>query len=1072
MVNTTLQIDGQTASQTQIDGQDSTQKGSQDADEPPLPRPPISRGSTTKNEEPHNINGGVSTANVSLSETQVEETLPVSWDGDTKSAHMFDAKDITAFLGVDPKLGHSTEKAVSLLEKNGPNRLEDAGKVSIGEILLRQVSNSLTIVLVIAMALSYGTLDFIEGAVISAVILLNIVLGFVQDFKAEKSMQSLLSLAAPSAVVLRNNGRLETVKAESLVVGDIVVLANGAMVPADLRLLESANLEINEASLTGESMPSAKHTESLGIGLDVAVGDRINIAFSATTVSKGRGSGVVISTGMNTQIGNVANLLRGGSQETKKVGPFLRFWRKFVSGIKSILGLVGTPMQIKLSKFAIMLFGLAILLAIIVFSANKWDLDNEVVLYGICVAVAVIPESLIAVMTLTIAVGVKAMAQGNVIVRKMASLEAIGGVTNICSDKTGTLTQGKMVVHKVWTPELGTMSISNTTNILDPENGLLSINGKDMEVSDVMAHKQFHSLLPLIDAVALCNSASVSRKSLGSTGSSEKPSSPGEWESHGDPTEVALRVLANRFHRENDVILEGHPKQAVVEHQFDSNLKRMSMAYEMGGNGQINVLAKGASEAILPTLMISENERSLLENQLETLASDGLRVLCVASKTVEAADKDILLDRPFAESGLRLLGLVALYDPPRVETLGAVQKCHQAGIQVHMLTGDHLSTAKAIARQVGILRRENVDEDVMQATDFDRLTDAEIDDMKDLPVVLARCSPTTKVRMVEALDRRHAFCVMTGDGVNDAPALKRAHVGIAMGLTGTDVAKDAADMVLTDDNFSSIVKAVEEGRRLFDNIQKFLLHLLVSNIAQVILLLISLAFKDNDGSSVFPLSPLEILWVNMITSSFLALGLGLEEAQADIMLRPPRDLKAGVFTWELIIDKMVYGTIAGVLCLVSFVIVIFGAGNGNLGQECNEEFHESCGDVFRARSTVFAVLSFLLLVTAWEVKHFSRSLFNLDPSRYTGKGAVFKALTYNRFLLWAVVAGFIITFPVIYIPTFNTVVFKHTSISWEWGVILGCLITYIALIEVWKACKRYFGIYSGKLLKHDAATIV
>jgi len=682
------------------------------------------------------------------------------------------------------------------------------------------------------MALSYGTLDFIEGAVISAVIVLNVVLGFVQDLRAERQMQSLLSLAAPTAVVLRES-RLETVKAENLVVGDIVIISNGAMVPADLRISESVNLEINEASLTGESLPSVKHSGALALGPDVAIGDRLNIAYASTTVSKGRGTGIVISIGMKTQIGNVAELLRSGEKKKtdEKIGPLLRAWRSFLSGLKSVLGLVGTPMQVKLSKFAIMLFGLAILLAIIVFSANKWDLENEVVLYGICVAVAVIPESLIAVMTVTIAVGVKAMAQGNVVVRKMASLEAIGGVTNICSDKTGTLTQGKMVVHKVWTPGLGILSIDNVTNILDPKDGQLSINGEDFTLSNISSHQKLQESMPLIDAVALCNSATLSKKGTASSANSSSTHSgeklsPNVWEAHGDPTEVALRVLAMRFRREKGIILEGYSKQAVVEHQFDSSLKRMSMAFEMGGNGNINVLAKGASEAILPILNISDKDRNLLETQLENMASDGLRVLCVASKSVQGSNKDLLSDRSFAESGLSMLGLVALYDPPRVETLGAVHKCHRAGIEVHMLTGDHISTATAIAKQVGILRpgRETA---VMKAQDFDKLTDDEIDKLKSLPVVLARCSPTTKVRMVEALDRRRAFCVMTGDGVNDAPALKRAHVGIAMGLAGTDVAKDAADMVLTDDNFASIVKAVEEGRRLFDNIQKVIIMYLI-----------------------------------------------------------------------------------------------------------------------------------------------------------------------------------------------------------------------------------------------------
>lgn len=643
----------------------------------------------------------------------------------------------------------------------------------------------------------------------------------MQDFRAEKTMQSLLSLAAPTSQVIRNNGKIEVVKAETLVAGDVVRLATGVVVPADLRIIESSNLEIEEALLTGESLPASKHSDPIVPGSDgeVALGDRTNMAYSATTVTRGRATGIVVATGMNTQVGNVAELLRGQATNDTSSNPAVRFLKKVGRGFKSILGLVGTPMQVKLSKFAILLFGLAILLAIIVFSANKWELHNEVVLYGICVAVAVIPESLIAVMTITIAVGVKAMAQGNVVIRRMAALEAIGGVTNICSDKTGTLTQGKMVAHKVWIPSMGTLSIKDSNNILDPEEGKLSINDEPLDIFDVASQPHIQQLRPVLDAVALNNFASV-WKSESSNDSNEKLP-VGEWTAIGDPTEIALQVLAMRFGRGKAALLADDTLKSVIEHQFDSSLKRMSTAYKHEGGDFIDVYAKGASEAILPTLNISESELDSIMPILEELASEGLRVLCIASKTVSVSDENRLTDRSFMESELKLQGLVGLYDPPRVETLGAVQKCHQAGIAVHMLTGDHLSTASAIAEQVGILKGgAQSSQVVMRAQDFDKLSDAEIDAMPSLPVVLARCSPTTKVRMVDALGRRNAFCVMTGDGVNDAPALKRAHVGIAMGINGTDVAKDAADMVLTDDNFASIVKAVEEGRRLFDNIQK------------------------------------------------------------------------------------------------------------------------------------------------------------------------------------------------------------------------------------------------------------
>jgi len=634
-------------------------------------------------------------------------------------------------------------------------------------------------------------------------------------------MQSLLSLAAPSSHVIRNK-MIEIIKAEMLVVGDIVKLSTGVVAPADLRLLESVNLEIEEALLTGESLPSSKNAEAvLNTGHDASIGDRINMAYSGTTVTRGRGTGIVVATGMKTQVGKVASLLRGDAAEAKDSNPLMRYLKKLGKGIKNVLGLVGTPMQVKLSKFAILLFGLAVLLAIIVFSANKWNLDNEVILYGICVAVAVIPESLIAVMTITIAAGVKAMAQSNVVIRRMAALEAIGGVTNICSDKTGTLTQGKMVAHKVWTPDLGILSIKDVANILDPNDGRLEVGNLPFSINQTPASHNLTMLKPILDAVALCNFASVSRTSPAAQGPSEKHPPTGEWAAVGDPTEIALQVLAMRLKNGKDDLLKGGTLTPEMEHQFDSSLKRMSVAYKSQTTGDVEVYAKGASEAIIPILDLSEKEEAALMPIIEGLASEGLRVLCIASKRIAPENEGNLLDRRFMESNLNLQGLVGLYDPPRVETFDAVMKCNDAGIAVHMLTGDHLSTATAIAQKVGILKSDQqTAHSVMRAQDFDRLSDAEIDAMSSLPVVLARCSPTTKVRMVDALSRRKAFCVMTGDGVNDAPALKRAHVGIAMGINGTDVAKDAADMVLTDDNFASIVKAVEEGRRLFDNIQK------------------------------------------------------------------------------------------------------------------------------------------------------------------------------------------------------------------------------------------------------------
>ncbi|KAA8903969.1 hypothetical protein FN846DRAFT_779834 [Sphaerosporella brunnea] len=907
-----------------------------------------------------------------------ETTIEIAGDPyDGVNPHVVDADAVATTLGVDLRSGLKTADAKAKLQKDGLNKLAAGGGIAWYGVLIRQISNSLTLVLVIAMAASYGMLDFIEGSVIAAVICLNIVIGFVQDYRAEKTMQSLNSLSAPIATVIRNHGKIDKIKAEELVVGDVVKIHVGDVVPADLRIFEAMNLETNEALLTGESLPIAKHPDYVAPNADCPIGDRQNMVWSSSTVSKGRGLGVVVATGMNTEVGRIAELLRG--KKEKEGGVFATFVRKCTDSVKNMLGLVGTPLQVKLSKFALLLFGIAILLAVIVFSAAKWRINDENLIYGICVAVAVIPESLIAVLTITMALGTKTMAKGNVIVRKMQALEAVGGVTNICSDKTGTLTQGKMIARKALVEGLGEI----TQDLL----------------------------------------------------------SSGDWD-------------------------------LLAEHPFDSTIKKMSIVHHHKGRDTVEAFMKGAGEVVVPTLALPEHKKAEIMERIENLAGQGLRVLCVAHKRIDRADA---ANRALVEEGMNFLGLVGLYDPPRSETKDAVRRCKIAGVEVHMLTGDHIRTATAIAHEVGILGDAMpaalASTMVMTASAFDALSDAQVDALPELPKVIARCSPATKVRMVEALHRRKAFCVMTGDGVNDSPALARADVGIAMGLSGSDVAKDAADLVLTDDNFASIVRAVEEGRRLFDNIQKFIMHLLISNISQVVLLLIGLAFQDRNGVSVFPLSPLEILWVNMITSSFLALGLGLEEAAPDVMTRPPHDLRTGVFTWEVIIDKTLYGVTMGVLCLASFIIVVYAGNGGDLGHGCNHAYNDTCGGVFRARATVFAVLSFLLLLTAWEVKHFSRSLFRMNPEEYAGPLAVFKTCYRNRFLFWAVVAGFAITWPVIYVPKFNTVVFKHMAIGWEWGVVVAACVLYLMVVEGWKAIKRWRGWGSAGYVKNGGVDV-
>jgi potassium/sodium efflux P-type ATPase len=380
-----------------------------------------------------------------------------------------------------------------------------------------------------------------------------------------------------------------------------------------------------------------------------------------------------------------------------------------------------------------------------------------------------------------------------------------------------------------------------------------------------------------------------------------------------------------------------------------------------------------------------------------------------------------------------------------------------------MLTGDHPETARAIAKEVGIIPHDlsilpaSIAESCVQkATDFDKLSAAEIDAMEELPLVIARCAPETKTRMIDALRRRNAFMAMTGDGVNDAPSLSRADVGIAMG-SGSDVAKSAAKIVLTDDKFNSIVAAIREGRRMFDNIQKFILHLLSSNVGEVILLIAGLGFRDGSGYSVFPISPLQILWINMLTSSFPAFGLGREKASGDIMAKPPQDKKRGVFTNQILVDMLVYGVLMGTTTLMTFVIVVYGANGGSLGHDCNREWSESCRAVFRARAAVFAELTWLILVSAWEFKSIRRSMFRLNPHSTSGF-PLFKDLYENRFLFWAVTLGAVSVFPAVYIPVLNTSVFKHTAISWEWAVVVGMTVVYVLGVEAWKYTKRTLNI--------------
>jgi Na+-exporting ATPase len=728
------------------------------------------------------------------------------------TAHALSIDDVARCLATDQYTGLATNETVNRREKYGRNKLETSGGVTWWQILIRQVANSLTLVLAIAMIISYATLDYIEGGVISAVIILNIVVGFFQDYGAEQTIQSLRAMAAPLCKVIRD-GVLSTIKADELVPGDVVQLAVGDIVPADLRLIDTINLASDEALLTGESKPCSKDASNVFGEIDMAIGDRSNIAYSSTTVTRGRGTGIVIAIGMRTEIGKIADLLRDKKAKSDEDASWLsRASRKALYGVKNGLGLIGTPLQVKLSWFALFLFALAILLAIIVFSANVWEIDDQTLIYGICVAVAVIPESLIAVLTITMAIGSKAMARGNVIVRKMSALEAIGGVTNICSDKTGTLTQGKMLARRAFLPSGNEITVENETTPFDPTSGDIKYQGSNISEDAVETNPELDYFFRTI---AMCNLSSVFQTEQ------EEPAT--SWTANGEPTEIALHVMAMRVGYGKPKVLNRDGLQLVTEHSFDSSIKCMSVVYQSDEKNLVS-FTKGAIEVLLPLMDLGRLSSKEILAQADAMASSGLRVLCLGYRHLHPADTELTQDREFVEQHLIFAGLVGLYDPPRLESASAIKQCQGAGITVHMLTGDHLKTATSIAKEIGILGMHvsgsSSSSAVMTARDFDKLSDEDLDDLDPLPFVLARCSPTTKLRMLHALHRRGLFCAMTGDGVNDSPALKGADVGVAMGLNGSDVSKEAADMVLTDDNFASIVSAIREGRRLFDNIQK------------------------------------------------------------------------------------------------------------------------------------------------------------------------------------------------------------------------------------------------------------
>lgn len=1016
--------------------------------------------------------------------------------GKEKEPYQRTHKSVLDEFNVNSDIGLTKSQVDENTQKYGPNNLGEDTGISYSKILAHQVFNAMILVLLISMVIALAIKDWISGGVIAGVVGINIIVGFIQEVKAEKTMGSLRSLSSPSARVLRN-GEETNISTEDVVPGDIVLIGVGDTIPADLRLIHTTNLESDEALLTGESLPVVKSSTEV-FDTECPVGDRVNMAYSSSVVAKGRGVGIVVATGLDTEIGKIAASLQDSGDHlivkpttgSGISGVLKAIARSTYNIVMNVLGTnVGTPLQRKLSWLAILLFWVAVVFAIVVMASQTFRVNRSVAIYAICVALSMIPSSLVVVLTITMAIGAQVMVTKNVIVRKLDSLEALGGINDICSDKTGTLTLGKMIARKVWIPTVGTYLVNNTNDVLDPEDGDISfskhspnyIKETDEEIDFIASLPSPHpeNFTKWLHVATLANIAKVTRITSEETGDLV-------WEAHGDATEIAINVFTQRLNFLRDKFITENNIEHIAEFPFDSSIKRMSAIYAHQSTGKSKVYTKGAVERLLSicTQWYGEDEGNTelipltksaietIEKNMNALSAEGLRVLAFASREFSVA-KEGIEQREEVEQNLVFHGLIGIYDPPRPETAGSVKACHKAGINVHMLTGDHPGTARAIAKEVGIIPHnlyhysdEVVKIMVMTASEFDALSDEEIDALPVLPLVIARCAPQTKVRMIDALHRRDKFCAMTGDGVNDSPSLKKADVGIAMGMNGSDVAKDASDIILTDDNFASILNAIEEGRRMSSNIQKFVLQLLAENVAQALYLMIGLAFIDSDNYSVFPLAPVECLWIIVVTSCFPAMGLGQEKAADEVLLVPP---SKNIFTREVIIDMFVYGFWMAACCLAVFALVVFHIGDGELGHNCNTESGTGCDLVFRGRSAAFASFTWCAVLLAWECIHMRNSLFNMRPdSELPWYKVTIRDLWDNKFLFISIISAIISVFPVVYIPVINNKVFLHGPIGYEWGLSVAFTVLFLVGAEAWKYFKRvYFKRLSAKNPEYD-----
>lgn len=870
-------------------------------------------------------------------------------------------------LNVNSKTGLSTEEAKKRLEKYGLNKLKGKPKKSLLQLFLAQLKDVLIYVLIGAAVINiiaHGSEGIPDALIILAVVLINALVGVIQESKAEKALEALQQMTAPKSLV-RRNGEVIEINSEELVPGDILIIDAGRYIPADVRLIESANLQIQESSLTGESVPSEKNADFITSDEKISVGDKENMAFMSTIAIYGRGEGVVVATAMDTEIGKIAKIL---DEDENML----------------------TPLQIKLEELGKTLgYGaLAICGIIFVVGMLQGRQVVEMFMTSISLAVAAIPEGLVAIVAIVLSLGVKSMSRKNAIVRKLPAVETLGAVNIICSDKTGTLTQNKMTVVKTYT-------LNNLKDISDERNQKANVDETE-----------------LIRSFVLCSDASIDG-----------------GQDIGDPTEVALVVLGDKFNLEKNTLNAEYKR--VGENPFDSDRKLMSTLNEEGNKFRVHT--KGAIDNILmrsnrilvngEILPITDEAKAKILKVAENMSDDALRVLGVAFKDV---DTEIAPEE--MEKDLVVVGIVGMIDPPRIEVKGSIEEAKRAGITPIMITGDHKNTAVAIAKELGI------------ATDISQsLTGSEIDSIPDEKFakeinnyrVFARVSPEHKVKIVRAFKKQGNIVSMTGDGVNDAPSLKSADIGVAMGITGTDVSKGASDMILTDDNFTTIVHAIEEGRNIYNNIKKTIMFLLSCNLGEVLCVFFATVF-----GWAMPLVPTQLLWVNLITDTLPAISLGMDPGDKDVMNRKPRDPKESFFAEGAGMRAIVGGVLIGILTLVAFYLGIIHSGDVPI-----KEAKDGTEIVTYGRTMAFIVLTFSQLFYSLSMRNSKKTIFEVG---FFG----------NMFLIVSIIISIILQVLLISIPPIAKM-FKVTALDpSHWGMVIGLSLIPFAINEIIKVVTR------------------